>query len=79
MPPYADGKLNLKFTEEESKEYGRIMGEITPYALEQYQNWVIGNGDFEAEYDGFVEELQRRNIERATEIVDQAYQRYLAS
>lgn len=77
MPVYADGKLELKFTEDESKEYGKIMGEIRPFVLEQYQNWIIGNGDFKSEYDGFVQELHRRNIDKAIEIVNVAYQRYL--
>lgn len=79
LPPYADGKLQLKFTEEESKEFGRIMSGITDYVSGQYQSWITGEGDFEADYDGFVEQLKERNIDRATELVDQAYQRYLAS
>ncbi|NLF20632.1 MAG: extracellular solute-binding protein [Clostridiaceae bacterium] len=77
LPPYADGKLELKFTEEESKEYSRIMGDVAPYVLEKYQSWILGTADFTAEYDGFIEELNRRNINRAVEIVDAAYQRYL--
>lgn len=77
LPPYADGKLELKYTEEESRELNRIMSEIEPYVLEKFQSWVLGSADFEAEYDGFIAELERRDINRAIEIADSAYQRYL--
>lgn len=77
LPPYADGKLQLKYTEEESRELNRIMSEIEPYVLEKFQSWVLGSADFEAEYDGFIAELERRDINRAIEIADSAYQRYL--
>ncbi len=79
LPPYADGQLELKYTEDESRELSRIMGEIEPYVLEKYQSWILGSADFESEYDGFIAELERRDISRAIEIVDGAYQRYLGN
>lgn len=77
VPPYADGQLELKLTPEESTEFNRIMGPITTYVQETYTQWILGTKDFASEYDAFIAELENRNIARATEIMDGAYQRYL--
>lgn len=79
MPPYADGELQLKYDAEDDAEYKNIMASIQPYVEEQFQSWVLGVKDFDAEYDQFIEELKARGIERAIEINQKAYDTYLQS
>lgn len=77
LPPYADGKLGLKYTADVESEYKNIMADITPYVEEKFQSWIIGVSDFESDYDGFIEELKARGVERAIEINQEAYETYL--
>ncbi len=75
--PSISGSLNLRYTEDEAAEYQRIMANIDSYVDENVQKWVLGAGDFETEYDMFVEELKNRGIQRAIEINQAAYERFL--
>lgn len=77
MPPYADGELALKYTEEDDTEYKNLMASIQPYVEQQFQSWILGVEDFETGYDTFVEELKARGIDRAIEINQKAYDTYL--
>ncbi|MCI8888789.1 MAG: extracellular solute-binding protein [Hungatella sp.] len=77
MPPYADGELELKYTEEDDTEYKNLMASIQPYVEQQFQSWILGVEDFETGYDAFVEELKARGIDRALEINQKAYDTYL--
>ncbi len=77
MPPYADGELELKCTEEDDTEYKNLMASIQPYVEQQFQSWILGVEDFETGYDAFVEELKARGIDRALEINQKAYDTYL--
>lgn len=77
MPPYADGALGLKYTAEDEAEYKKIMTQIRPYVDEMFQKWLLGASNIEDDYDGFVEELNARGIERAIEINQQAYETFL--
>ncbi len=78
QPPFADGRLNLRYPEEDETEYTRIMGDIRSYVDEKFQAWMMGTADFAKEYDGFVAELKSRGIDRAIEINQTAYEAYLA-
>lgn len=77
MPPYADGELELKYTEEDDMEYKNLMASIQPYVEQQFQSWILGVEDFETGYDAFVEELKARGIDRAIEINQKAYDTFL--
>lgn len=79
MPPYADGELELKYTEEDDTEYKNLMASIQPYVEQQFQSWILGVEDFETGYDAFVEELKARGIDRAIEINQKAYETYLGN
>lgn len=77
MPPFSDGKLNLKYTAEDEAEYKKIMSEINTYTDEMFQKWLLGASDFDKDYEGFVAELKKRGIDRATEINQKAYNTFL--
>lgn len=74
--PSIGGMLNLRYTEEEASEYQKIMATIDPYVDEMIQKWVLGAGNFEAEYEAFIEELKSRGIDRAIEINQDAFERF---
>ena len=71
--PYFDGILGLKFTGEQEAEYKKIMNEIKPFVDESVQKWVLGSSDFEKDYDKFIATLKEKGIDRALEIVQEAY------
>ena len=76
-PPYLDGALDMKYPAEMEEEYQKLMANIRPYVDEKFQSWMLGTGDFEAEYDEFVAELKARGIDRAIEINQAAYDIYI--
>ena len=55
------------------------MARITPYVTEMIQKWGLGSEDFESTYDGFIQSLKDKGIERAIEINQAAYDRYMAN
>ncbi len=73
QPPFSDGKLSLKYPAELESEYQKIMSNIRPYVDEKFQSWLLGTSNFESDYDNFVKELKKRNIDRAIEINQIAY------
>lgn len=77
VPPYFDGQLDLKYTEEDEAEYKRIMSQIRPYVDEMFQKWMLGASNIEDDYATFVQELKDRNIDRAIEINQKAMDTFL--
>ena len=75
---FEDSKLpDLKLSKDALDEYKSIMSGISPIVFEKLQSWILGSGDIEAEYDDFVKELKARNIDRAIEIQQEAYDNFL--
>jgi putative aldouronate transport system substrate-binding protein len=77
VPPYFDGQLDLKYTEDDEAEYKRIMSQIRPYVDEMFQKWMLGASNIEDDYETFVQELKDRNIDRAIEINQKAMDTFL--
>lgn len=77
LPPYRDGKLNLKYLPEDEDEYKKIMANIESYVDERFQSWMMGASNIDDDYDAFVAELKKRNIDRAIEINQKAYDIYI--
>ncbi|MEG2020898.1 MAG: extracellular solute-binding protein [Oscillospiraceae bacterium] len=73
MPPYLDGALDLKYLPEDEAEYKKIMGNIRPFVDEKFQSWMLGTANFETDYDNFISELEKRDIAKAIEINQRAY------
>ena len=71
--PYSNQRLSMKILPELNDRYVAIMASVLPYAEEMFQSWVLGDVDFDSTYPGFVEELKKRGIEEAIDIVQQSY------
>ena len=62
---------------DESREYSDIMSKVNNYAEEQVYAFIFGEKPIE-EFDAFVEHIKSLGIERACEIKQAAYDRYVA-
>ncbi len=62
---------------DESREYSDIMSKVNNYAEEQVYSFIFGEKPIE-EFDAFVEHIKALGIERACEIKQAAYDRYVA-
>lgn len=67
--------FNFKYTTEEAEEINVLLPSLKDYVNEKCMSWILGNGNFEAEYDNFVAELKARNVDRVIEISQNAYDR----
>lgn len=67
----------LKMETEALEEYEKIMANIEPIVYEKLQAWVLGSGNVEEEFDDFEKDLKDRNIDRAVEIMQEAYDNYM--
>ncbi len=68
----------MKYSPEEASEYQLLMSTIDSYVLETFQAWVLGTAELNDDtYQAFIDELKARDIDRAIEINQVAYDRYL--
>jgi putative aldouronate transport system substrate-binding protein len=67
---------SLSFTEEESIEKTTIMGDVITYLQENTCKFIMGQKSMD-EYDAFVKQFYTMNIDRAIEIYQTSYDRYL--
>ena len=67
----------LTFTADESDELAGIMTDITTYVSENRINFIYGNRSLD-EYETFRSDIKAMGIDRALEIYQAAYDRYLA-
>ena len=58
-------------------EYKSIMSGIEPIVYEKLQSWILGSSNIDDEYDAFIQELKDRDIEKAIEIQQKAYDNYV--
>lgn len=68
----------VSMNEEESAEYTSIMNEIDKYVSKMNTNFILGTNSLDTEYDKFISELKNLKIDRAIEIKQAAYDRYMA-
>lgn len=66
----------ITLTDAESSEYSRIMSEINTYCDEKFTEFVMGKKSV-ADFDSYVQDIKGMNIERAIEIYQTAYDRFL--
>lgn len=62
---------------DESREYTDIMTKVNNYVEEQVYAFIFGEKSFD-EYDAFVEQIEALGIDRACEIKQAAYDRYIS-
>ncbi len=67
----------LTFSADEQDEISRIMTDITTYVSENRVNFIYGNRSLD-EFDAFRDAIKGMGIERALEIYQAAFDRYLA-
>ena len=66
----------LNYTAEESKELSNISADITKYANEQKAKWCTGQGNIDAEWDSYLNNLKNLQLDRYMEIHNNAYNRF---
>ena len=66
----------LSFTTDESEEYASTIGDIETRADEQIVRFVIGELNFDSDWDDFVQELKDMGLERCVELKQAALDRY---
>ncbi len=66
----------LSFTAAESDEYASTIGDIETRADEQIVRFVIGELNFDSDWDDFVQELKDMGLERCVELKQAALDRY---
>lgn len=69
---------SVSLTPEEQDEYSKIKSEIRTYVDEMKAKYIMGKESLDS-YDTFVENLKKMKAERAVEIMQTAYERYLKS
>ena len=67
----------VSMTLDESRDYTDIMTRVNNYVEEQVYAFIFGDKSFD-EYDAFVEQIKSLNIEKACEIKQAGYDRYMA-
>ena len=70
-----DQFLGVSFTPEEQKVYDRYWPSILDYMLERQQGWILGNGDVEADWDAYLEELDDKGFQDVLDVMNAAHAR----
>jgi putative aldouronate transport system substrate-binding protein len=73
--PYKHKMPPMTPTPEESREYGRIMSEVTTYADEMMIKFILGTESL-SNWDSYVNTIKRMGIDRAVEIQNAALARF---
>jgi len=72
MPPH------VSLTSDEGTEFAGIMGDVNTFLEEMIIKYILGHQSFDTFDSDFVEQLRNMNIERAIEIQQAAYDRFMA-
>lgn len=64
-------------TQEEAAEYASIINDINTYRAEMTSKFILGTADVDTEFDKYIDTLNQFGLERATEIMQGAYERYM--
>lgn len=68
----------LTLSADEADEYVKISSTLNAYAQEMQQKFIMGTADIETEWDNFVATLESLECNKAAEIRQAAYERYLS-
>ncbi|MCI8602274.1 MAG: extracellular solute-binding protein [Oscillospiraceae bacterium] len=69
---------SLSLTQEESVERAALYADIQTHVKEKTAQFISGALDIDANWDSYIAEMEKMGIERAIEITQGAYERYLA-
>ncbi len=67
--------LGVAFNADEQKVYDRTWSTIRDYMLERQQGWILGNGDVEADWDGYIAQLESLGWSELMGVMQTAYDR----
>ena len=70
-----DQFLGVAFTTEEQRVYDRTFPAIRDFMLERQQGWILGNGDVNADWDGYIETLNDMGYQDLLQVMNAAYTR----
>ena len=70
-----DQFLGVAFSQEEQAVYDKYWPSIKTYMLERQQAWVLGTGDVNADWDGYVATLDKMGLEKVLDVMNKAYVR----
>lgn len=66
---------NLIFTDDEATERATLKTDIENYLKTTFAQWVMGETDIDAEWDGYLKQLETMGLDRLLEIEQAAYDR----
>ncbi|WP_424933473.1 extracellular solute-binding protein [Amaricoccus macauensis] len=70
-----DQFLGVAFDKDEQEIYDRYWPSIETYMLERQQAWILGSGDVVADWDSYINTLDKMGYEEVIEVMNSAYQR----
>lgn len=70
-----DQFLGVAFNKEEQDVYDRLWPSIQTYMLERQQAWVLGSSDIEADWDDYIETINKMGYSDVIEVMNSAYAR----
>ena len=69
--PYFDGSV--------SSRLGELRTDIFSLVNQKKADWITGNGDIEAEWDAYCEQLKKMNLDELVQLMQDAYDNYMAA
>ncbi len=75
---YYEVQPNLILKEDEAERYAEIMTDVEKLASTSYTKFIVGQLNFESDWDSFIDQMETLGIEEAIEICQGAYERWLA-
>jgi len=70
-----DQFLGVAFNKEEQAVFDKYYPSLRTYMLERQQAWVLGSGNIEADWDDYLETLDKMGYSEVIEVMNSAYQR----
>ncbi|AUH32547.1 extracellular solute-binding protein [Paracoccus tegillarcae] len=70
-----DQFLGVSFNPEEQAVYDKYWPSIRTYMLERQQAWILGTGDVVADWDDYIQTLEKMGYQDVIEVMNSAYQR----
>ncbi len=70
-----DTFLGVAFNEAEQKVYDKYWAGARTFMLEKQQAWVLGSSDVEADWDNYLQQLDRMGLGKVIEAMQSAYNR----
>ncbi len=73
------GFAALQHAPEIIKEYSMIQVNLESYTAEMIQKWIMGASDIDKDWDSFIKRLDEIGLQRAIEINEDGFRRYIKS